>query len=157
MFAASVKATIHWHLVWVTSGPGYGVPDLLEKSSTAGGKATVTLQAKPAKCVTSFELSPTSLPTLTQGPVSKGDLVIKVPSPATVSAGGGTGYPSIRVTNANCAAGLLSTYPATYAIEVPLHPITMSRPVSGVGAYNIPTQGTSGAGHLHGTITVTVG
>jgi hypothetical protein len=157
LFATSVSATIHWHLVWVTSGQGYGVPDLLEKSSTVGGKATVMLQAKPTRCVTSFELSPTNLPTLAQGSANKGDLMIKVPNPADVSAGSGTGYPSIRVTNADCAAGLLSTNPVIYRVEVPLHPITTSRHVIGVGTYNIPTQGTTGAGRMRGTITVTVG
>lgn len=157
LFATSVTTTITWHLVWRTSKPGFGVPDELEKSSTVGGKAVVMLQASPGRCPTNFRLVPTNPPILTQGPSAQSSLVIKVPNPATVSSGAGSGFPSIGVTNANCSAGLLDTYPATYTMIVPLHPTTVRRSVVGVGNYNIPTQGKTGSAHMRGTITVTVG
>ena len=81
LVATSVKTTITWHLVWVTSRPGYGVPDQLEKTSTVGGKAVVMLQPGPTRCPTNFELIATNPPTLTQGPSDKGSLVIRVPGP----------------------------------------------------------------------------
>lgn len=157
LVATSVSTTITWHLVWRTSRPGYGVPDELERSSTVGGKAVVMLQANPGRCPTNFRLLRTNPPTLAQGPVSKSSLVIKVPNPATVSSGAGSGYPSIAVTNPNCAAGLMDTQPPSYTVIVPLHPTTVRRNVLGVGNYNNAGQGKTGSAHMRGTITVTVG
>ena len=74
-----------------------------------------------------------------------------------MSSGSGSGLPSIGVTNPNCAAGLMDTYPAYYTMIVPLHPATVRRNVVGVGNYNIPVQGKTGSSQMRGTITVTVG